>query len=51
MTRAKSSGAYVNSMLALQEAISGGADKPYYWTQKAMWLKAQAKTSLSLKTV
>ncbi len=27
MTRAKSSGAYVNSMLALQEAISGGADE------------------------
>lgn len=27
MTRAKSSGAYVNSMLALQEAISAGADE------------------------
>jgi len=27
MTRAKSSGAYVNSMLALQEAVSGGADE------------------------
>ncbi|BCD85115.1 branched-chain-amino-acid aminotransferase [Pseudomonas solani] len=27
MTRAKSNGAYINSMLALQEAISGGADE------------------------
>ena len=27
MTRAKSSGAYVNSMLALQEAVSAGADE------------------------
>ncbi|CAM5230350.1 MAG: branched-chain amino acid transaminase [Pseudomonas sp.] len=27
MTRAKSSGSYVNSMLALQEAVSGGADE------------------------
>src|SRR5699024_8306515 len=27
MTRAKSSGACVNSMLALQEAVSGGADE------------------------
>ena len=27
MTRAKSSGAYMNSMLALQEAISGGAEE------------------------
>ena len=27
MTRAKSTGAYMNSMLALQEAVSGGADE------------------------
>ncbi len=27
MTRAKSNGAYINSMLALQEAVSGGADE------------------------
>src|SRR5690606_19046738 len=27
MTRAKSSGSYVNSMLALQEAVSAGADE------------------------
>ncbi len=47
MTRAKANGHYINSMLALQEALSAGATRPCCWIRKAMWRKAPARTSSS----
>lgn len=44
MTRAKANGHYINSMLALQEAISAVPTKRCCSIPKVLWLKARAKT-------
>jgi branched-subunit amino acid aminotransferase/4-amino-4-deoxychorismate lyase len=45
MCKAKANGNYINSMLALREALRGGATRRCCWTPRATWPRAAARTS------
>ena len=43
MCKAKANGNYINSILALREALMQAVKKRFFWIMRAMWLKAVAR--------